>query len=321
MADGNERCIDHAIRGKCSARAIDAVLAELGERQHGVAARWQLVAAGIAPRSIDGRLGRRLWPIYRGVYAIGYPVHRLQSRWMAVALAAGPEAVLSHRTAAQLWRFLPRSSRDFEVTRPAYLRPDQGIQGHRSALPEDERTSVDGIPTTTAPRTMLDLAAVASRRQVERALNEMEAQRLTDRLSIPILLDRYPRRRGSAVLRSLLDEGAEARGVTKYEMEERFAALIESHGLPRPRRNADLAVRDRIFNVDCLWADARLVVELDGRAVHGTRRAFESDRERDRLMLTEGWRVVRITWRQLNDSEAAVASDIRKALIQGRALH
>jgi very-short-patch-repair endonuclease len=109
--------------------------------------------------------------------------------------------------------------------------------------------------------------------------------------------------------------------VTKRELEERFAALVDSYGLPRPRRNADLAVRGQVFNVDCLWADARLVVELDGRAVHGTRKAFESDRERDRLMLTEGLRVMRITWRQLNDSEAAVAADIRKALTRGRALH
>jgi hypothetical protein len=240
---------------------------------------------------------------------------------MAVALAAGPEAVLSHRTAGRLWRLLPRSSRGFEVTRPTYFRPEHGIQGHRSVLPKDERTTVEGIPTTTVPRTILDLAAVASRRDVERALNEMEAQQLTDRLSIPVLLDRYPRRRGSAVLRSLLDEEAQARGVTKHEMEERFAALVDSYGLPRPRRNADLAVRGQIFNVDCLWSDARLVVELDGRAVHGTKKAFESDRERDRLMLTEGWRVMRITWRQLNDRKAAIASDIRQALTQGRALH
>jgi hypothetical protein len=181
-------------------------------------------------------------------------------------------------------------------------------------VPADERTEVEGIPVTTVPRTVLDYAVGASRGEVERALNEMEVQQLRDALSIRDLLARYPRRRGSAVVRALLDEGAESRGVTKRELEEWFAALVESHGLPRPRRNADLAVRGRLFNVDCLWPDARLVVELDGRAAHGTRKAFEADRERDRLMLADGWRVMRITWAQLRDEEKAVAADLCAAL-------
>jgi very-short-patch-repair endonuclease len=170
------------------------------------------------------------------------------------------------------------------------------------------------MPVTTVPRTILDLATVASRRQVERALNEVEVQGLTDRLSIPDLLARYPRRRGSAVLRELLAEAAETHGVTKRELEERFVSLIDSHGLPRPRFNADVAVGSRFICADCLWRNERLIVELDGRAVHGTRQAFESDRERDRLLLVDGWRVMRITWRQLHGDEARIAADLRAAL-------
>lgn len=263
---GNERCIDHAIRGKCSPRDADLVLTELAERQHGVVARRQLLAAGVGRRAIDERLGRRLHPIHRGIYAVGYPVLRVEARWMAAALAAGPEAVLSHRTAGQLWSLVPRSGHRLEITRPTYFRPLRGIRGHRSALPEDERTVVDGIPVTTVPRTILDLTTVVPRRQVERALNEVEVRRLTDPLSIPDLLARYPRRRGSAVLRALLDDGAEAHGVTKNE-------------------------------------------------------AFEAHRERDRVLMSDGWRVVRITWRQLRDAQSSIADDLRKALAQGRALH
>ncbi len=125
-----------------------------------------------------------LHPIHRGVYAVGYRSDRIQSRWIAAVLMAGPDAVLSHRSAAQLWRFAPRSGHAVEVTRPNRLRQHPHIRGHRSRLSEDERTVIDGIPVTTAPRTILDLAAVASRREVERALNEMEAQRVTDPLSI-----------------------------------------------------------------------------------------------------------------------------------------
>ncbi len=164
------------------------------------------------------------------------------------------------------------------------------------------------------PRTVLDFAALASRRQVERALNEVEVQGLTDRLSIPNLLARYPGRRGTAVLRDLLDEGAEAGGATKNDFEETIVPLLDSHGLPRPRFNADVAVGGRFFSADCLWREERLIVELDSRAVHGTRKAFENDRERDRLLMTDGWRVMRVTWRQLRYDGARIAADIRAAL-------
>ena len=181
-------------------------------------------------------------------------------------------------------------------------------------LPDDERTAVDGIPVTTVPRTVLDLAAVGSRRQVERALNEIEVRQLTDRLSIPDLLQRYPRRPGTAVVRALLEEGAEGGGVTKNDFEELIVRLLDSHGLPRPRFNADVSVAGRFFSVDCLWQQERLIVELDGRAVHGTRQAFESDRERDRLFMVDGWRVMRVTWRQLRNDGAGIAADLGAAL-------
>lgn len=314
---GDERCVDHVVRGKCSAREVDLLLAELASRQHGVVARRQLLTAGVGRGVIDNRLGRRLHPICRGVYAVGYPVSSTESRWMAAALAAGPGAVLSHRSAAQLWRLVSRSSHRSEVTRPTYFRSHPLICAHRSLLPDDERTVVERIPVTTVPRTVLDFAALASRRQVERMLNEVEVQGLANRLSIPDLLARYPGRRGTAVLRDLLGEGAEAGGVTRNDFEEAFVPLLDSHGLPRPRFNADLAVAGRFFSADCLWQRERLIVELDSRAVHGTHKAFESDRERDRLLMVDGWRVMRITWRQLRNQRGSIASDLRKALTRG----
>jgi hypothetical protein len=187
---------------------------------------------------------------------------------------------------------------------------------HRSALCPDEVTNVNGIPLTSVPRTVFDLAAVLSRRQLEKALNEVEVLRLTDRLSIPDLLERHPRRRGSALLRELLGEDAAVRGVTRQELEERFAALLAGTDLPAPLRNADVSVAGRFFEVDCLWPSRRLVVELDGRAAHGTARAFERDRERDRLLMADGWRVIRVTWRQLQHDAPSVVADLRKLLRQ-----
>lgn len=154
-----------------------------------------------------------------------------------------------------------------------------------------------------------------TREQLDRALNEAEVRRLTSKVSIRELLRRYPGRRGTAALRALLDEEAWADGIAREELERRFAALIDAHDLPRPRRNADIAVAGRFFEADCLWPRPRLIVELDGRAVHGTRRAFERDRERDRLLVGDGWRVVRITWRQLRDDGPAIADQLRAMLV------
>jgi very-short-patch-repair endonuclease len=115
-------------------------------------------------------------------------------------------------------------------------------------------------------------------------------------------------------VRQVLQLNATARGVTRKELERRFRLLLVTTDLPEPRRNVHLAVRGRFFEVDCLWQAQRLVVELDGRAVHGTELAFERDREKDRLLVADGWRVARITWLQLRDEAPAVVADLRAML-------
>jgi hypothetical protein len=317
---GHEGCIDHEIRGKCipgeSVRdGVDHFIGELADRQYGIVGRQQLLSAGVNARAIEERLRLgRLHLIHHGVYSVGYPSVGREGRWFAAVLASGSGAVLSHRSAGQLWRILSRSGALPEVTRPRRFRARPGIIARRSSLPIDEVEEVDGIPVTSVSRTLFDLAAVVSRRELEKALNEAEILRLTDRLSLPDLLQRYPRRKGSAALRALLHDADAGKGVTRSELEERFAALIDAYGLPKPRRNADLALRGRFFKADCLWRRQRVVVELDGRAVHGTAHAFEADRERDRLLVGEGWRVIHLTWLQVRDDAPEIAADLRRAL-------
>jgi very-short-patch-repair endonuclease len=233
---------------------------------------------------------------------------------MAAVLTAGPRAVLSHRSAAQLWGLLPESPIEIELTRPTRYRSQNGLRAHCSSLLPDEVTAVEGIPVTSVPRTLFDLAGLAPERQLERAFNESEVRNLTDKLSIPDLLERYPRRPGAGALRRITANKAASLGITRNDFEERFIALLDAAGLPRPRINADLHVRGRFVEADCLWQVQRVIVELDGRGAHGTARAFEKDRERDRLLLVEGWRVMRVTWRQLRDEAPAVIADLRRLL-------
>jgi very-short-patch-repair endonuclease len=222
--------------------------------------------------------------------------------------------VLSHRSAGELWGIVSRARRPIEVTSPSRWRARRGVVLHQASVPNDEISAVDGIPATGLSRTLLDLSSVLSREQLETAMNEAEVLGLADRISLHALLARYPRRPGAAALRAILDDARRARGVTRHELERRFAAALAKTNLPRPHCNAHVVVAERFFEVDCLWRAQRLIVELDGGFVHGTWRAAERDRERDRLLLADGWRVVRITWRQLRDDARAVMGDLGRLL-------
>ncbi len=184
-------------------------------------------------------------------------------------------------------------------------------------LAADEIDRNGAIPVTSPFRTLFDLAPMFTMRQLERAFNEAEVRQLIDRVSLWQLIERHPGHRGVARLRRLLMASGQS-GITRNDFEEAFVAFLDARGLPRPRLNADLAVRGRFYEVDCLWRRERLIAELDGRAVHGTARAFEADRERDRILLAEGWRSTRVTWRQLKGEPDALASDL-SVLLAARA--
>ena len=302
-------------RGTRHGVGLDLGIARLAEDQHGVVARRQLIELGLTDARIKGRIAQgHLHVVHRGVYAVGHRLLSRRGRWMAAVLFGGPGAVLSHQSAAELWGIAPRRRRAIDVTRRRGWRTSPGILVHRNVISADEIETIAGIPCTCVPRTSLDLAGSASREELERAINQAEVRRLTHSLSMYDLLKRYPRRRGAPMLRALLDDRAEARGITRSRLEERFATVLARSDLPRPQLNAGLAMRGRFFEVDCLWREQRVVVELDGIQAHGTDLAFEKDRERDRLLIAEGWRVARVTWRQLRDDTPSVLADLRRVL-------
>ncbi len=296
------------------AEPADRVIGELAGRQHGVVARRQLLDIGFGPRAIGARLERGyLRSIHHGVYAVGHSVLTRHGRWMAAVLACGPGAVLSHRSAAALWGLLDVSAQP-EVIRPGKFRKRRGIVAHFGAVPADERTVRAGIPVTIVPRTIFDLAGLGMRRETQRTMHEAEVRQLTFGLSIPDLLGRYPQRDGAPLLRELLADDPEVRGAPANRFEDRFADLLDAHGVPRPRFNPHLNVAGRNFRPDCLWPQDKLIAELDGAQVHRTRKAFESDRERDRVLLTAGYRTMHVTWWQLECEPDELVAALRRLL-------
>ena len=284
---------------------VDSIAA----RQHGVVARQQLLEAGIARARADRLLQRGyLKAVHQGVYRIG-PVAAPLSNEQAAILACGPDAALSHRSAAILWGLLPARTRPEqpEVTLPRRGRKRPGIRIHAAAIPRSEIARLHGLPVTRVPRTLVDLAGSVSVRLLSDALGEAIARRLTTAGRIRAVLDRHARRRGIATLRELVEAPP---GFTRSIAEKRFLRLVKSGGLPAPEVNASAAG----VEVDFLWRAERLIVEIDGAAFHSSPPAFERDRRRGQILTAAGLRVVRITWRQITEEAPAVLVRLTRAL-------
>ncbi|MFL6028462.1 MAG: DUF559 domain-containing protein, partial [Gaiellaceae bacterium] len=254
-------------------------------------ARRQLALLGLGEDAIDHRLARgSLHRVHRGVYAVGHTATRGRAVWMAAVLAAGPDAVLSHCSAAALWGIRATARPRVEVICSRRL-DIAGIESHRTELPPDEVTVHDGIPVTNPARTLFDLAAVVNAQQLEHALNEAEIRRLSSPVSLDALIARHPRRKGTQALRRALEiQRQQGETVIRSDFETAFLDFAERYGLLGPKMNERLGP----YLPDALWPNERVIVELDSYAIHTTRQTFESDRERDRALTIAGYRVLRI---------------------------
>jgi very-short-patch-repair endonuclease len=306
-------------QGFSRTRGDDRPLSRLARKQHGVVGRRQLLEAGWTEEEIDWRIrAGRLHRLHAGVYAVGHRVVPKEGRWMAAVLASGPEAVLSHWSAAALWMIRPSSRSRIDVTVPHRSRSSKLIRRHVSMVPADERTVEEEIPVTTVPRAIFDLAATEPVDVVKSLLRESEFRQLYDRLSLWDLVERYPARRGVRRVREALEQiKEEPAGRRRSPLEERFASFLRRHRLPQPRFNDWIIAGGKRYQVDCHWPGTGEIVELDGWEGHGTRSAFRDDRARDRRLRAAGYAVTRLTWNQLDDEPTVIAADLR-GLLQDR---
>lgn len=290
---------------------VDGAIAALAEGQYGVVCLTQLRRLELSPSAVRSRVSTgRLHRLHRGVYAVGRPTVTHQGRWMAAVLACGPGAVLSHRSALELWGVAKMSRRRPSVTVPGVRRTREKIDVHRSAtLTPDDLTAVDAIPCTTLARTLLDFAEIARPKELARAVEDAERIRIFDGHAVERVLSRANGRRGATKLRTALDNWTEP-AFTRSEAERMMLALIARAGLPTPNANAFVAGHE----VDLHWPQQRLVVEIDSRAWHTTPPALERDHIRDADYDEAGHRVRRFTARQIERDPAFVLERLRRAL-------
>jgi len=279
---------------------LDQRIGWIAGKQHGVISLNQLVAAGLSPRAARDRVASgRLVRLHRGVFAVGHGAVSADGYRLAAVLACGPAAALSHRSAAALWSLRPYAGRP-EVSIPSQAgRAVEGVHIHRCrSLAPGDITEIDAIPCTTVARTLLDLAAAGDRPGLVAAITRAEELRIYDGAGVEAVLERARGKPGARLLREVLAGWSDDR--TRSHFERELLAFLQRHALPEPAVNAWITVENTTIQADFMWSSQRVILETDGYATHGTRKAFGDDRRRDQLLTRNGWTPLRAAYRQLD---------------------
>lgn len=288
---------------------MDAAVARLSARQHGLFTRPQAHTTGATDAMIEHRLATGRWVLVaRGLYRLaGVPV-TWEQRALAACLVSGPGAVVSHRAAAVLWGVSGFRPGRVEITVPAGRSSRNALaRVHRSG--EVSREVRDGIPVTRPARTIVDLAGVVGGEVLEGAVDDVLCRRLCrlDELAAPA------GRRGSAALGALLDAwngDALPDGVA----EMRVVRGLLAAGLPQPVRQFEIwSGGALVARVDLAYPERRLAIELDGFRWHAGRGPFCSDRLRRNRIEAAGWRLLEAAPEDIGALVAAAGVVLRRA--------
>jgi very-short-patch-repair endonuclease len=274
------------------------------EAQFGVVSAGQLLALGASRGWIKERLRRRqLRPVYRDVYAVGHAVLVPQGRWLAAALAV-PGSVLSHRTAAAIWRLeMPEhATPELTTSREARSRPGLVLHRSRTLAPQDV-VRWHGVHMTSVERTLVDLADILTTDELTRVTDGLKS---IDRRRLVATLVRAGPRKAHTALRPLLDDGPR----TRSELERAFVRMARTHGLQAPQCN----VWVQGLLVDAHWPEQRLVVECDSRRWHASWAARRTDHARDAKLQLAGLTTLRVTWAEVRHRPEVGAARIRPFL-------
>lgn len=273
----------------------------------------ELLACGLTHPAISrrGRRGR-LHRLYARVWAVGHENPPIEGRLLAAVKACGPGAVLSHRSAGQLWGFLEPSDRCPEVTVVGSSVPVlPGIAVHRTSnLEPRDRTRFKLIPVTSPARTIIDLAAVLTPSELPHAVRRAQGLRRVNTRQLLEAIARLGPRRGSRKLARVIATGP---APTRTVLEDVVLDLLLAAGFEHPDVNKPLDIAGRRVVPDFRWPAHRLVLEADGAAWHDPPVARAMDAERQALLEAGGERVLRVTWDQAVERRRETLARLRAA--------
>jgi hypothetical protein len=251
--------------------------------------------------------------LYPGVFAVGHTNLSLHAQCLAAVLACGPDALLSHVSAAWLWGLTKTSPLPASVSTPLHRRRSSLRLHEARSLAAEDRALREGIPVTTLPRTLLDLATTVRFEWLEKMVERSEDLELFDLPAVEDLLGRTVGHHGHGRLRKAIAL-YKPTSFTRSSLERRFLELCLEARLPQPRTN----YVECGFELDCYWPESRFAVELDLYETHGTRAAFERDRQRQEDLLLAGIGMTRVTGPRLEREPAAVIRRVGRLLKQWR---
>jgi very-short-patch-repair endonuclease len=287
---------------------VEQKLARIARGSHGIVTRSQLKRAGITPEEIKQRVRRgTLLREHRGVYRVGHRAPTLEARYLSAVRACGEHALLSGPSAAYLLGLLKGLAPAPEVTAPAKRRV-RGVATRRSGpIDRDDATIWRGIPVTSVPRTLVDLAALLPVDALARACHEAGVRHGTTPAAVEAVLARRPRSPGAVKLREVLHGDVR---VTLSKLEARFLECLREAGLALPQTNRAAGGR----RVDCRWPEQTLTVELDGYRYHRSRHAWEQDRRREREARARGDEFRRYTYGDVFESPESMLAELERLL-------
>jgi len=310
--------------GKTRSESLTDRLLRLSGEQHGLVSRRQLLDSGVSRGAIDGRReAHQLLPVCFGVYAVGRPITSDEEVWTASILGGGPGSFLARRSAAVLWGLVRGPDRPVELVRDDSRSPTRfrlgppGISraatvrvARSERLGEDEIDTRRGLPVTSINRTLLDLASVMSEKRLRSAFNEADRLGLLDKDRLVQYSEASFGQVGIGSFRRLVDVRHPETVATRSELESMFLDICRGAGLPTPRVNQMVCG----FEVDCLWPDQRVVIELDGFEFHRGRMSFDRDANRDFVLKQAGYRVTRLTHTLVKNDPKGLADLVRREL-------
>ncbi len=297
----------------------DLQVAHIAERQHGVISRGQALRIGITRRAISGRTSSGRWePVHRGVYRIAGSVPTWHQQVMAACLAAGSDAVASHRTAATLWS-IPGIEPQLELTVPERRRVVlTGVTFHRaSVVSASDRRRMGAIPVTSVTRTLIDLAATLDKDRLEATLDHCLAVRALTVRQLARRLEDMGRngRKGTGHLAALLADRPSAARLPESQFEVRLLRLLREQKIPAPRcQHAVRLPSGRRVYLDFAYPHARLAIEADSYRYHSSLRDWSLDRIRNNELVAIGWRILPITFHELSTKPEIVIDHVVRAL-------
>ena len=296
---------------------LERRLARRAASQSGLITRTQLLGMGLTAHQVKGCVGSgRLVTLHPGVYLVGGAPLTEAVRLRGATLVTG--GLASHRSAAHLLHLIDVGPSRPEIT----IGPTGNNRGpfitHRSAdLVRHDTSRVDGVPTTNATRTLVDLGSVVRTDVLETALERALVARVT---TIDRVLRRFFElathgRPGIAALRSLLVDRDPTLAPAESDLETLLSKILRAGGLPAPVRQHVVEVGGQFFRLDAAYPELMIFMEGDGFGVHSQRDPFERDRSRQNLLVVAGWLPLRFTWRRLCRMPEAVLNEVRAARI------